>query len=124
MKIQLETVLEQVVDPLSITYFENLRTWNEARKTSVLYSRQSMDQIFKNCDDSYLLGVCYFEKYLQPQDLNTIFDDCLVAHGLVNFVGNDFCALHEAIADYPDFNYAEFLKGICFAHEALPVLMA
>jgi len=124
MKFQLETVLEQVVDPLSIDYQSSLQGLNKIRKTNVLDSRQSINQVLDQCDNSYLLGICYFEKYLNPQTAETVFDDCLRSHGLSDFVCDNFCALHEAIEAYTSCNYVEFLKGICFAHEALPNLLA
>ena len=48
MKFQLETVLEQVVDPMSVDYNSYAKQWNKDRSTAVLDSRQSIDQILYN----------------------------------------------------------------------------
>ena len=122
MNLQFKTALEQVVDPLSIGCDSPFIDSSNPPIRTVLNNKQDIVKKLNTCNNSYLLGAFYFMMYLDPCERISFFDSCLEAHDMQPFIGHDFLGLHEAIDNYEDYDYSQFLKGICFAHEALPAL--
>ena len=119
MNLQFISVLEQVVDPLSVDCKSPFCSPKSGPIESVLNNKQGVVKKLNTCNNSYLLGAFYFIMYLDPCERISCFDNCLKLHDMRSFIGHDFSGLHQAIDNYEDYDYSQFLKGICFAHEVL-----
>jgi len=107
MYLHLNTVLEEVVDPLSIDYHKNKNQFNDNRQTGVLKNLQSK---------SYLLGVLYFTKYLNPSLTKSSLDELLSVQALDEYKGHDFNSLHADLERATDIMQLDFLKGVWYAY--------